>query len=899
MLKGSAVLFFYMFFVQSVFAGPGDLEVKLLNGKRKEMAAGSTSNVFITLINHSDLLMELQFKLKTPDNRWKQVTKYAPTQIEKNASINKIIAIHIPENIKSGDYSLELEVFENPEKPAIGRVTIPISVMPRYELLIEKLKAPKYLFSGDTLGVRFLIRNLSNIEAKVAATIVNDRKPEIRNYRIPKDSSIIATVSVTIPKSLSSYMQYNVNMTAVIIDKPEEEVACSYIFDVIPSDNVKIDGYNRFPVKVSGLFTSSNRNLKRDYGEMIDIDGGGLLNEVKNRRLEFHLRGPDQGGNPTLGLNDEYSLMYSAPKTEISIGDNNFRLSDLTESSRSGRGISLRQTFGKLTLGSFVHLPRYYPQFKQIYSFFTDVRFSDKVRFDAGYLTKTNIDNKSVNLMTFSGFIRPFSWVNTEFELAAGQQLNKMAKAYRTNININNKIFSTHFSLTNADPEFPGYISNTSYVSTGLTLNLVKRVNLSVNYDMNRSNLALDTMYLNAPYSRNLNAFLSFMMGPKNSLSLGVYINDQEDRAAIPLFNYKKYNGRFSISSKFWRFDLKIQGELGKILNLMEVKNGELTQYYRGNFLMNYVFSSSFSMSGFVNYEGGKQYMITGFQRFYYGGSLQLDVKKKTFVSFDYQNNYELKEYYRDRSLLSLQMHHQLSRNQEFQFSTNYNLVKNSLNKKELSIQFRYTCTINIPLSKKKDIGSLTGKIINNGIAHIDGIRINMEGNTAITDKKGNFEFPVVKVGTYILTLNESNIGLNTIAEVAGPYKVTIEPGKVTRFEVSLTQSARIQGSLVIREDEINNQKGFFPIQEEVGNLIIEASNGKDILRVLTGRDGNFRFEDLRPGNWHVKIYPNGIPPGYQLDTEQFDLKLISGKEEKLNVVVHKKSREIKLQKKF
>jgi hypothetical protein len=244
-------------------------------------------------------------------------------------------------------------------------------------------------------------------------------------------------------------------------------------------------------------------------------------------------------------------------------------------------------------------------------------------------------------------------------------------------------------------------------------------------------------------------------------------------------------------------------------------------------------------------------------------------------------------------------MHQQLNRNHEFQFSTNYNLVKNSLNKKELSIQFRYTCTINIPLSKKKDIGTLTGKIINNGVAHVDGIMINLDGNIAISDKKGNFEFPAVKVGTYTLALNESNIGLNAIAEVAGPYRVTIEPGRVTKFEISLTRSARIQGSLVIREDETNNQKGYYPIKEDIENLIIEASNGVEIFRVMTDRDGNFSFEDLRPGNWHVKIYPNGIPPGYQLDNDQFDLNLTSGKEEKLNVVVHKKSREIKLQKKF
>jgi hypothetical protein len=892
-------LILFTLFFQTVNAGPGDLEVKLLNGKRKEMAAGSTSNVLIMLINHTDTLKEVEIKLKTPDSSWRQVANYTSTQIEKNSGVNKIISIHIPENIKSGDYSIEMDVFDKQGTQAIGAVNIPLYVQPRYEIHVDKLKAPGYLFSGDTLGAKFLIRNLSNLEVKVKALIVNDKKPEIRYFRIPKDSSILTNVLVAIPKSLNSYSQYNVNLTASISDIPESESSGSYTFDVIPSGKEKFDAYNRLPIKITGILASDNRNDKRTYGSMFDIQGGGVFNETKIRRLEFHLRGPDRGGNPILGMNDEYFLNYNTPRTEILLGDNNYRLSDLTESSRSGRGIGLKHTFGKLTIGSFFHFPRYYPDIKQIFSFFTGLKINDKIHFDAGYLTKFNTDNKNTNLMTLSGFINPFSWENTEFELATGQQLNQMTKAYRATFNINNSFLSSHFSYTYADKGFPGYISNARYISTGFTANVVKKVSLSMNYDLNHSNLALDTIYINSPYSKSLNAFINYRMSPENSMSFGVFINGLEDRATKPLFNYKKYTGRIAFLNKFRGITLNIQGEFGKIINYLEVNNGDLTDFYNGNFSLRYALNTSLSINGFINYQGGKQYLITGFQRFYYGGSLQVELKNRTFVSFDYQNNYELKEYYRDRSLLSFQLHQQLNRNNEFQLSTNYNLVKNSLNKKELSVQFRYTSTINVPISRKNNVGSLVGKVINMGIDHIDGIMLNMNGIIAMTDKKGNFEFPVVKIGTYILVMDESNVGLNAIASIPGPYRVTIEPGHATRFEITLTRSARIVGHLVIREDEKNSLKGYYPIKEDIENLIIEASSGTETFRVLTGRDGNFSFDDLRPGDWHVKIYPNGIPQGYQLEKDQYDFKLLSGNEEKLDVVVQKKSREIKLQKKF
>jgi hypothetical protein len=899
MLKVAAALLFFLFFVQSALAGPGDLEIRLLNEKRKEMAAGSTSNVLILLINNSATIKEVKLKLNTPDNSWRQVTDYSSTLIEKNSVLNKIISIHIPENTRAGDYFIELEAFEKPGDQSFGKVNIPIYVQPRYEIRVDKLKAPRYLFSGDTIGAKYLISNLSNLEVKVTANIISGKQLEVRNFRIPMDSSILTNVSVSIPKNLSNYTQQNITLSAFIADKPETESSGSYSFDIIPSGNVKFDGYNRMPVKVTGILATTNRKGKRDYGTMFDIRGGGLLSETKNRKLEFHFRGPDRGGNPILGLNDEYYLNYSTPRTEVFLGDNNFRLSDLTESSRSGRGIRLQYNFDKLSVGSFFHLPRYYPEIKQIFSFYSKYKINEKIWIDAGYLNKLNIENNYAHLLTLSGFIKPFSWGNTEFELATGLKQDQITKAFRTALNINYSIINSHFSFTLADPDFPGYFSNSMYISSGITANLKKKLSLSMNYDLNRSNLALDTLYSNAPYSKNINILTSYRMNPKNSVSFGVFLIGQEDRAEKPLFNYNKYIGRLSLQSKFWRFNLNIQGELGKIANFLETKNGDITDFYNGSFSLKYAFNESLSASGFLNYQGGQQYLITGFHRFYYGGSLQASLKKKMYVSLDYQNNYELKEYFRERSLLSLQMHHQLNPNHEFELSTNYNLVKNSLDKKELSIQFRYTYTINLPLSKKKNIGSLTGKVTNFGVGLVEGIIFNLNGNITMTDKNGNFEFPMVKTGTYILTMDESNVGLNTIAGTPGPYRVTIESGRETRFEISLTQSARIQGSLVIQEDQKSGQKGYFPVKEEIDKLIIEASSGTETFRILTQRDGSFSFDDLRPGNWHIKIYPNGIPQGYQLESDQFNFNLSPGKEENLDVIIFKKSREVKFQKMF
>lgn len=897
-MKTLAAFLFFVIFCQSVLADDSNLELRLLNDKKKEVDAGINTNVLIMFSNHSNTDKEFQIKINTLGDNWKLITDYSSVRIEKNSSINKIVGIQIPGNLNAGDFSVELEAFENPEHRSFGKVNVPIYVRPRYKFEVEKLKTPPYLFAGDTLGVRFLIRNLSNLDIPVNITVINGQESKTSHQRILKDSSFLANVPISIPKNITSYTQQSVILSAAITDKPKTEKSIYYLYDVFPFEHVKFDAFNRFPVSVSSIVASGNRSGKNVYSTMYDITGKGFINEIKKQSLDFHLRGPNRSGNPLFGLNDEYYLIFHSPKTEILLGDNNYSLSELTESSRNGRGIQLQYTRKKFSVGSYYNSPRYYPMVKQIYSFFSSYKFNSENSLSAGYLSKTDTTNNKVQLLTINGFNNPFSWMNTDFELALGQKQGLQTMAYRGAIQLRYAPVSSHLSLTHADPGFPGFVSNTMRLSSGITANF-KRWNIYLNYDINDSNLALDTLYSNAPISKSLSFSTGIRISSNNSISLGAYSSSLKDRAPSPLFNYTRYNGRIAIQNRFGPMMLNLQAEFGKIENLLENLNGDLTDFYNGAMSVTYLFNKKISTSGFVNYQGGKQYKITGFDRFYYGTSVSANLKEKFSVSLHYNSNYELKDYSMDRSLLSLQMHCQLNPQHEMSLGTNYNLVKNTLNTKEFSLQLRYTYMLHVPVSKKKNIGSLTGKIINHGVEQVGGIRLNLNGIITITNKEGNFKFPMVKVGTYILTTDESSFGLNAITEAQGPYWVTIEPGKETHFELAMTKSARIEGHLVIQEDKRSGEKGFYPIKEEIDKLIIEATNGRETFRTLSERDGSFCFEDLRPGDWQVKVYPNGIPQGYQLVTGQFKLSLLPGKEEKLDVIIHKEIRQIKFQSKF
>ncbi len=874
-------------------------DIALINKQnKKELTSGSTFNIVVMLINNSETEKEFHLKINTPKG-WGQLTDYTSVIVEKYSKKLKILSFYTPESTKVDDYIIYIDAYEKSKNFKIGTIKIPVYVKPRYEILTKIIKAPEYVFSGDTLSVKFMIQNLSNIEANIKADIINGQLNETRTFTLAPDSLIFPRIFVTTKKDITHYTRNSVNLTASIIEGPETKSVISYIFDVIPSNKVKFDSYNRIPVKISGLLVTDNQFGDRKYGAMFDIKGSGILSKKKMRFVDFHFRGPNRQGNPILGQTDEYYVKYSSKHTKITLGDNSYRLTDLTEGSRNGRGAEYEHKFKKISIGSFINYPRFYPNIKRVLTVFGSYFLNKKFRINAGYLNKTFISDSTAQLVTISGEMFPFSWSNIKFEYASGIANEKMTKAYSTAFKINYSRYRLFFNYTMADKDFPGYISNSQYMSSGISANILRKVNLSANYNFNHFNIALDTMYANAPFSDNLNISASYRLNYNHSISIGINRRGREDRRTPKQFNYNEYTARFTLQSKIKRFGINIYGAIGKTENFLQLKEGEITNVLNANLTLRYEINKNIFIKSFVSYFGGQHYLSDDLTRVLYGGMININWKKKMTILFQYQNNYEVEEYYRDRSLLALNANYNLNRKHEIGVTVNYNLRKNSINNKQLSASLIYTYTLNIPVSRREDIGNLKGKVINNGVDNIEGILFTLAGNIAISDKNGEFDFSFVKTGTHYLFMDNSKSGLNSIAEIPGPYKIEILPGQKTVFEVSLTKSGKITGIIVIEEDKNKDKKGFIPVKEELKNLIIEANNGNEIYRVFTKNDGTFNFEDLRPGEWKIKVYDRGIPKGYKLITNEYYINLISEQIKNIKVIIKKESRRVKFQKKY
>lgn len=375
-------------------------------------------------------------------------------------------------------------------------------------------------------------------------------------------------------------------------------------------------------------------------------------------------------------------------------------------------------------------------------------------------------------------------------------------------------------------------------------------------------------------------------------------MSSSKEDSPVPLFDYQRYNGRLGLNANFNKFGLTLHGDGGKLRNYLVDNGTTMTNFFTVN-LSSYVSIKNYFMaSGNVSYQAGQK-GITGSETMYYGISLATDFSEKYSFSLSYNSNFEWMYYSSDRNLLSLSLNAAINDNNKVAFTSNYNLMKNTLDNKTFNAQLRFTHTLRVPISKKKDVGALIGKLVNMGVESVAGVRVSLGGRIAITDKDGNFKLGGIPVGEQTLIVDGTSFGLHTIPERAGPYVVEIIPAKTINFELSVTKSARIEGVFQVEEDQRANQKGFIQVNERLERLVVEASSDKETYRVLSDVDGGFQFEDLRPGIWNVKVYPNGLPKGYNLLTPQFSITLAPEQNEKIVVKVEKKARQIQFQRKF
>lgn len=871
--------------------------VKLLNLPEHELSPGISGNFAVQIENLTDSSTSYLIKSTIPRG-WSEIMNYCSVLSEAKSKSFKINSFYIPESAQVGSYPIYVDVYHKPTDSLVSRDSFFIAVKANYELRLTPIQSSDVLFAGDSMTVAFVLHNKSNLPVSSRVIIINGPVTEQRYYTLKPDTQISDKILIISKKDVDFAIKKNVLVTAEIPGHRECNQQISFVYDILPVKQQKFDVYERFPVKISGLVASNNDRAERLYSSMYDISAAGWLSEEKKRFLTFQFKGPDRRGDPILGTQDSYSLRYTTRKHFIHLGDNSFNLTKLTESGRMARGAEYRFSMRKISVGAWAAVPRFYPQLKWISAAWVELKPRSNLLLQTGIIHKEFTSQSPADLLSVSGVSASEKYGSYDAELALGMQDQQLSTAMQVKAKWQRDWFRIQTAVTWADKNFPGYYSNTSNLSGGLGFRVTKNLQVNMSYLSNNSNLALDTMYANAPYTSIATVNMNYRITDALNLSIDGSYRKQQDRMPVPAFYYDEEAANAGFSLRFSQFDLSLTGGYGKILNYLPSTVGQSLNSAKGNLNFRVNLSPKFSLEGFAYYQGNQHYLIPEMQDVYYGGGVKYTSNTIRFQA-KYQSNYLIEEFYKDRSILNAGISIFPADNHELSAVASYNLIKNTFDQKVFRFYIKYTYTLQMPVRRKKDIGSLEGQIINNGIPSVAGMVISFGGNSAITDEQGKFYIPVVKAGENYLFINDSKAGLHAIPETPGPYKITILPGTTNIFQLTYTRSSSISGKILIEEDEQTDGRTYITYNQKFENVILEVSKDEEVFRVISDEQGEFSFNDLRPGEWNMKIYKNGIPAGYELLSDQFTISLKAAENRTIEVKVKKMARKVKFQQQF
>jgi hypothetical protein len=242
-----------------------------------------------------------------------------------------------------------------------------------------------------------------------------------------------------------------------------------------------------------------------------------------------------------------------------------------------------------------------------------------------------------------------------------------------------------------------------------------------------------------------------------------------------------------------------------------------------------------------------------------------------------------------------------------------------------------YSIPLGLPISRKSSGGSLKGRLydVENKIG-MGNVILRLNNSEAVTDRNGNFVFPYLEPGKYFLQVDRAGIGMDRVPTQKTPIEVIITGGKEMRIDVGVIRSANLNGQVMVYEPLNNNHNGFLngnpkenspfiigngnnhdghlnnsnsnhngktELVESYGlaNVIVELTNSSEIQRRVTDPKGRFSFEDLRPGEWTLKVYDYNLPEYHYLEKDSIEIELEPGEREDITIKVLPKKRPVQI----
>jgi len=838
------------------------IRVNLVNIPKK-ISPGSYFNLIFDVESTNTFSEPMQVSLKIPET-WEIISQKEPEVIIGEKKIKYIFTINSTIFSPPGNITSRLLI----NTPSGYRIEKPfqIQVLSVRKIIISPVLLPESAKEGDSLKVEYLVENRGNVKDNLKLEALGGKivgKAEINELNPDESTRILA--NFLIPEGEENSFNFGFGIRATLKDSLKPVNFTNSIL-VYSKKIKKTELYNRFPISVGFLTSVYFKNKKANLTIQPIINGNGFIDRNRRQRLDFDLRGPNrillQNNTQGLTFYDQYAFKYTYIKNKFmssaQIGDYNLEINQLIENGRFGRGFNFEAIYNKIGIYGFYMQPRFFAIQRQTFGGILYYLPNPKLRFSIDYSSKYTRINR-------------FVWVNllgasTEFKsklfnIKSGLVGSMTSKIYdfgaSTNLDYLFKKIKLSGRYLYAGKNFNGFFRNSYQISNSGSVELTKKLSLSVMSNISRLNPARDTIiFKTSPYINALSGFVNYRINNRNSLFTTYEWSTVEDRFEVKRFYFQQQFVGLGYFYDGKRVDINYDGRFGKAKNFLAIEDPSI---YKLNISNNLRTEVKVLPRGWAGINLQQQYtsrfsdknQLTSY--YYYGATLRLIINSKLNVDFLYMSNYAPDNLTDIQNTLMTNAYLNIG-NHKLELTGGKRIVPSikSPISEDLYFLLRYSYQLRAPVSRLKNLGNIQGQIIvaSEGLKK-DGIIMTLGDKKFISDKDGKFNFKHLVADKYYIDIDQKSLPKGVITNLKLPLEVDVKGDSTVQINLSLTKTGTIVGKILFVNIENDEDKGK-------PSVLIKVTNDIETFYTRVNKNDEFICKQVKPGKWSITASING-----------------------------------------
>ena len=861
------ILFWGIQFVQGQNINPGDSVIICLKNDNLipyKVMPGRALTIPVDIYGTSS---ESYIQKMSLPPGWSSIFLSKIIKITAKDTLNQLVSLLIPLNIKAGSYVITYQLVKESSGKSKAQLEIPILVEKKISVGIEQMDYSRLLISGETYKFGYSLINKSNTDLPVRLKIRSNFGKILMDstvYHLKTGETRQIFVKVKPPETLREKRRLMIRAQAFVGDSLNDtKTSGSDVFPKLKKGHLV---YHSFPVYVKGISGFQQLSASREWLYNYEMSGGGTFKDNSTTEFDFLVRGPKrlEQQNLLIPSRDEYKAQLKTKGLQIRTGDFTYQTTPLLGNSYYGFGGGAMAELSNVSVSSFYAHNRF--------SFYRQ----DVVAGHLKWQIKPNFST-SINGIwkddSFKGQIGTarMEWKPVPDWSMAGEAAlsdspggQSEATSISSEFDRSNMHWSFHYDWHGK--RYPTYEQGARTLMGFASVKIFNGVSLFDRYQQNSQLIfSNQTNRSGLTISRNVSLFYEFA---RQKILSGF----------SPAYNNQQLAGLDFSFNRHW-FRMGFDATVGKVHYRLTGHEG---QNVRLSWRSGISFTRKFNISGGIIYTNGNT-LYSEFNRYQLGGyaSMDLYLGKSTHMLIRgslYQYDQFTQQIALSGNQIQGELSHRFSFGHEIAIKGAYREYSMGLNLSGLVLS--YTIPLHFHTQRSRSSGLVSGRVFDDVTGKgLPNIPIFLGESGAITDQKGWFYLPGRKPGSYNLSIATEDLPGNRILDQKYPVSVKVKGGSITKVRIHTIESGSVAGKVYIQKqsDSLYTNLNNASTAEVLPGVVVELKGADRILRRLSGGDGKFQFNGLKPGSYHLFLVPRFLPEGYKNRNNGLNIRIIGG----------------------